>query len=403
MAGYPHIDATERTEPFATTVRAIRVGGYDRAGDLILQVYSIVEPRYAVYRTEKRVMVHYSDDPAEQTRQEQQIGLLYSVRGQISSLIDGWRAGEDDRDSKGARFGNGRRAARYDRRIADSLLMALQGNSVAAIELLNEAKNDIVNERQSMARIDYLWTAMAVTGFFVLLMAAVSSATLFSMLHRLGPPYSPIWTAVCGGTMGAFFSIATGLNRRTVLIDLQNRNNRADAALRVMIGAISGGILLCLLSSGLAANSLIDIDQLNKTDVESTLLVFVLGFLAGFAERLLPDLLEKAQLGLEVPSGDGGTAGKPEGSGGGGGRPTPPVAPIPVPVPTVAPPDIEPTSLPVEDPDAPLAGDDDPTAGAPEEALVAPASSVVDDPDRPMSPLGDDATETAPRASPQAG
>ncbi|TGX50263.1 hypothetical protein E5A73_17740 [Sphingomonas gei] len=405
MASYPHGAATQKRR-FAVKVDDVEVGAHDRAGDVILQVYSVVVPRYAVYRTEKRVMVHYSDDGAEQAEQEKRIGQLYAVRGQISSLIDGWRAEEDVRNSKGARVGNGRRAARYDRRIADALLLALQGNVPAAIELLNGAKNDIVSERQSIARIDYLWTAMAVTGFFVLLMAIISSGTLYGVVHRLGPPYASVWTAVSGGTMGAFFSIATGLNTRTILIDLQNRNNRADAALRVMIGAISGGMLLCLLSSGLAANSLIAIGTLNETSVKATLLVFVLGFLAGFAERLLPDLLEKAKLGLEddaptapKPSGGGATPGA--GAGGGGGGAELPVTVTPVAAPTPEGRDAE-ASGPVDDPDAPVA--DESGAAAPPESVgdpesLAPSVTQVDDPDA-ASPLaseeGQPVTEEPP-------
>jgi hypothetical protein len=183
-------------------------------------------------------------------------------------------------------------------------LSALQGQLDIAKNQLSEIKNDIVSERQSIARIDYLVIALAMTCLFIFLSWILSLASQSAWLDRFGPPLLPVWTAVAGGTLGAFFSIATGIKNRTVLMDLQNRDNRADATLRMLIGAISGGVLLVMLSSDLVTNALVTKDALIYPSVPggtpySEMLVYILGFVAGFAERLVPDQLEKARLALE--------------------------------------------------------------------------------------------------------
>ncbi|MFL6863130.1 MAG: hypothetical protein ACJ8DZ_09030, partial [Allosphingosinicella sp.] len=120
------------------------------------------------------------------------------------------------------------------------------------------------------------------------------------------PPRNPVWVGVGGGTVGAFFSIAIGLRGRTILIDLQNRDNIADAVLRVVIGCMSGGILLCLLLSRLVEISGVQVISGNGAPTpghDPAIVEFVLGFFAGFFERLVPNLLEKTNLGSQSAAG----------------------------------------------------------------------------------------------------
>lgn len=281
-------------------VKDIARGRRDHAGERILGVFAYNPPNYAIYRTCRRLMIQFADDPATARLQRMRVSVLAPLRGQINGLIDKWRG---DIDAPGQSGKDARRAERYDRRGSDAILLLLEDASQAmtAIRLLTEIKDDVVAERQSFGRVDYLFVALSMTIGFIALMWLASADWVGRFLERLGQPYSLIWTGVAGGALGAFLSIASTLKTRTVLINLRMVDNAADAALRVSIGAISGGVLICLFASKLVAAPLfaMNVHQWLHPTLEHALLMFMLGFLAGFTERLLPDLLEKAQLGLE--------------------------------------------------------------------------------------------------------
>lgn len=299
--------------PRAKQVAEVTPGVLDFAGNQISCLYAYHPPDYAVYRTKARVMIHFADCEAVAKAQRDRIACLTPLRGQISSLIDGWHTAENPwwrprLEENPIR----KKANRYDRRTADAIVLGLDnsGNNAAetAQVLLAEIKNDIISERTSMARTDYLRFALFLVGLLIFL-AWVASWPEVQHFFLFPNQMPAVWTSVSGGAVGAFFSIAIGLKNRAVLIDLQNRDNRADALLRMLIGVIAGGMILCLLLSGLISKQ-VGAGQLNPGERGyEPLLVFMIGFLAGFFERLVPDLLSQTNLGTKEKSGtQGGTA-----------------------------------------------------------------------------------------------
>jgi hypothetical protein len=267
----------------------------DDAGNEIVCLYAKSPPDYAVYRNPQRVSVQFADDKAKARRQRMAIAGLNPLRGQISGLIDGWHTSTNPAKQS--------RANRYDRRVADAMIMGLEGGVADALALLTEIRDDIVAERRSIAQTDYLVWAAGVGILFISLLALVSSGW-FDRIHHFPDFASTAWTGAAGGTIGAFFSIAIGLRSRTVLVDLQQWDNRRDAILRVAVGTIGGGILICLLLTKVVQFTQISDKLLSGKPPEIMLTALVVGFLAGFSERAVPDLLSKASLATDAKVGD---------------------------------------------------------------------------------------------------
>jgi hypothetical protein len=154
-----------------------------------------------------------------------------------------------------------------------------------------------------------------------------------------------LWRAAAAGAIGAFFSIATGMRSRTVLPDLLRTSNVMDAILRVTIGFIAGAVLLALLQEKVVMLQVGDI----PLSQAGPLAVVLIGFLGGFSERMVPDLLAKASASTggsprpETPvvpprdtGGGSSSSGSSAGGNGGGQNGAAPPAPATDPVPEQA-------------------------------------------------------------------
>jgi hypothetical protein len=297
-------------------IQGFTVGGKDVAGNDILYIYAKRPPTYMVYREPMKVAVHFAEDPRKEARQRATIAALNPLRGQINGLVEGWRispknlkALEDEHKESGfwKRFRLGLklaavrrrtdRAACYDRRVADAVITGLEGSVPDALALLTEIRDGLIAERKSYAETDYLgWAAGA--GIAVLVLIWLMSSV--GLIPNPPPNMNLIWTGAAAGVLGAFFSIATGLRNRAILIDLQKWTNRRDAILRIAVGTIGAAILLCLLMAGLVSVGGVT-DKLasatptpGKAASDTVVLAVIFGFIAGFSERAVGDLLGRA-------------------------------------------------------------------------------------------------------------
>ena len=260
-------------------VADVKIRATDLTGNVILEVYVRASPQYAVYRTSDRVVIQFADDDTKARQQRQQLATLNLVRAQINGLISDWSK------SRYARFRE--KAAKYESRVASALILCLEGDGVAALASLNDIKASIVAERTSWGRFEYLISAS------IFSLIAIGVFTLLQHKYfRFPVPSGNIWLAARAGTIGAFFSIALAIRDRTILTNLHRRDNLADAALRILIGIVAAGVLVLMLSSNLVPSFTI-----GKAEISGPLIawqtVLVVGFIAGFLERLVPDLLKQ--------------------------------------------------------------------------------------------------------------
>ena len=94
------------------------------------------------------------------------------------------------------------------------------------------------------------------------------------------------------GLIGAIMSIAIGIHGRKVALDIGKSSNMSDSLLRLIIGAVSGGALVLLFSTGLLPALHTNQGVLNGVGMESMAFAMLLGIVAGFVEQLVPSLLE---------------------------------------------------------------------------------------------------------------
>jgi hypothetical protein len=182
------------------------------------------------------------------------------------------------------------RAVNFDARVAAALAVAIEGHVPAAEKLLAKIRIDILGERAATASVKYVMWAVAATGVAVLI-ACIFTSTQYKLVFEYSAAGEALWAGVGAGALGAFFSIAIAARSRKILTNIQRRlENAMDAIVRITIGAIAGMLFAGLLQAKLISFS---IGGVSTGQSGGWMLIAFGAFVAGFSERLIPNLLDR--------------------------------------------------------------------------------------------------------------
>lgn len=295
-------------------LRDLVAGEPDECGRVCATIYYQEHGIYAVYATAERLVVRFSDDPERQLLQRRRLVGISDLRGEIASVQaflaqrdaeeHWWRRARPDAPAlPPPEFAN------WNVQVAGAIKDALEGSPEAAHATLTRVRDEILAERQAKGRLLYLRLAAgAVVGVAFVAFLMTSPWTL-ARTDGDAAVIVNLWRAVAAGALGAFFSIARAITERTVRADNRASDYVADALTRIAVGCIAALVLEALLDSGLFSVKFAGVDTIGAgrgaVALTSWPITIVAGFLAGFSERLIPDLMASYAVGArpEPPAG----------------------------------------------------------------------------------------------------
>jgi hypothetical protein len=268
----------------------LEVGKPDKLHNTVKEIFWI-GPNYAIYCSDKGVYTQFSDIPDEEKQQTEkfteicpELCELRYLTSQMRSAIIPFRP---SRREPGDTL--------FEHNMAQAIMLIMEDKTEDGRRIAQKALSMAVRRVTMDNTIRYVRSSLI---FGILFVAAGAFALLFH--SRLEATWSAYIVAGIFGAIGAVLSIATRLESFQLQPCEESKMNYWMSAVRVGMGLISAATLLLL------ANTILN-DSFHKlyptiawTSWQSAAM---LGLIGGFAERLIPILLNRTAEKMEPPVG----------------------------------------------------------------------------------------------------
>lgn len=273
----------------------------DKLGNTVLEILWL-SPDYAIYRSKVGVFIHFSDDKEKEKQQRAAFTTICAELCELRFLTNEINATRLRLPGFLKRFLFFRQYEEkghslFDHNIAQSLMLLMEGNLEEAKEIATAALDMAVARTTNDNTIRYLRAAFRSAILLSALLGLVYVALSYVVPNGLEDRGSNCFIACFYGILGAGFSIMTRVQAFEMKPCQQSNMNYWMALSRVMIGLI-GGLAFYLLAISDLGQSLINAKILDSW--HSTALI---GFLGGFAERMVQTVFRRTASGLEGKTG----------------------------------------------------------------------------------------------------
>jgi len=248
----------------------LRIGGHDQRGRKIIDILWSTRD-YVIFRHASGLSPHFSDDESAAQRQR----LAYAAIGPQLSKVNALRSSTVWR------------AQSIDREIARAIYQCLEGDVESAKQVLEDIGARLRNLISIQGRLQYQISCLLT----VLLFASAYLAIHYCFRDEVVDHLSVVRFASVAfwGALGGFLSISTGLKTVAIDVDADRRINALAGASRIVIAVIGSVFVYLMIVSKLALTSL--------NLLESDAGIYAISMVAGFSEKLVPDILRGLSIG----------------------------------------------------------------------------------------------------------
>lgn len=164
---------------------------------------------------------------------------------------------------------------------AEAIARALEKNAENANEQMKQAEDFISSKMRETARLWRLVSTACMAAAIALL--AWPIAVGYAKLSGIGTP-GPLWIAQGSscGTLGALLSVIVRANDSPLDPTSGARIHFAEGISRAWVGAFCGVLIIAAIRA-----------RVLLPDVTDTYAIFLLAFVGGFSERLVPSIIER--------------------------------------------------------------------------------------------------------------
>ncbi|MBF9033573.1 hypothetical protein HKCCE2091_04920 [Rhodobacterales bacterium HKCCE2091] len=277
----------------ATSLDDIETGNLDKRGRKVREVYW-THPEFRIYRTDYGTSPMFSD--TRSTADEQALAFVRLGPGiarfnHRAMLLRGIGS-PDDKDA----------AEHFEREYARCVAQALLGQEAEAAEALAALQGRVERRLQNRAGARQFTIAMVLAVGAVLVCAGLlrlDPAPTPGDVTAAGLPVDVLLLAIMMGVVGALFSTAARLPWTEVDPSVPRLSQWIFGFQRLVAGALGAVVLYFAVASGVL-DGLLAPGAEDTSTIDSDRLAFLF-LLAGFSERMVPNLLD-ARAGRAAPA-----------------------------------------------------------------------------------------------------